>query len=227
MATVPCRAACGASSDGMQSIRGQPIGPRLESATSPQCKSCAALRKREKTLTVLPQSAVRRTPIPESTSEILNPLGEHDRWMRAAIAEAQAAFDEGEVPVGAVIVHEGRVIAAAHNQRETLNDPTAHAEMIALTQAAEALQSWRLLDCALYVTLEPCPMCAGAIVQARLPTVVYGTSDPKAGACHTLYQITSDPRLNHQATVLGGVLGQECRSLLQQFFAEQRALGKK
>jgi tRNA(adenine34) deaminase len=147
--------------------------------------------------------------------------------MRQALDEARAAFEEGEVPIGAVIVHSGRVIAAAHNQRELLNDPTAHAEMIAMTQAAEALGSWRLLDCTLYVTLEPCPMCAGAIVQARIPTVIYGTTDAKAGACHTLYQITSDPRLNHQATVLGGVLADECRSILQEFFAQQRALGKK
>jgi tRNA(adenine34) deaminase len=137
------------------------------------------------------------------------------------------AFDVGEVPVGAVIVFEDRIIAAAHNQRETLRDPTAHAEMIAITQAAEALGSWRLLDCVLYVTLEPCPMCAGAIVQARIPRVVYGTTDPKAGACDTLFNITSDVRLNHQAVVVGGVLQNEARSLLQEFFAQQRALGKK
>jgi len=147
--------------------------------------------------------------------------------MRRALAEARQAFDEGEVPVGAIVVHEGRVIAAAHNQREALNDPSAHAEMIAITQAAEALGSWRLLECTLYVTLEPCPMCAGAIVQARIPTVVYGAADPKGGACHTLYQITTDPRLNHQAAVLGGVLRDECREILQAFFGQQRALGKK
>lgn len=147
--------------------------------------------------------------------------------MRQALAEAQQAFDEGEVPVGAVVVFEDRVIAAAHNQREALNDPTAHAEMVAITQAAEALGSWRLIGCTLYVTLEPCPMCAGAIVQARIPTVVYGTTDPKGGACHTLYQITSDPRLNHQAAVMGGVLRDECREILQTFFGQQRALGKK
>jgi tRNA(adenine34) deaminase len=147
--------------------------------------------------------------------------------MRLALAEARQALDEGEVPVGAVVVHGGRVIAAAHNQREALRDPTAHAEMVAITQAAEALGSWRLIDCTLYVTLEPCPMCAGAIVQARMPTVVYGTTDPKAGACHTLYQITGDARLNHQAAVIGGVLADECRALLHDFFAQQRALGKK
>ena len=147
--------------------------------------------------------------------------------MRLALGEARQAFDEGEVPIGAVVVHEDQVIAAAHNQRETLRDPTAHAEMIAITQAAEALGSWRLLECTLYVTLEPCPMCAGAIVQARLPAVVYGAADPKAGACHTLYQFTADARLNHQAAVLGGVLADECRAILQEFFAQQRALGKK
>lgn len=147
--------------------------------------------------------------------------------MRVALAEARLAFEEGEVPVGAVIVHQERAIALAHNQREMLHDPTAHAEMIAITQAAEALGSWRLLDCTLYVTLEPCPMCAGAIVQSRLPTVVYGATDPKAGACQTLYQIATDPRLNHQAAVIGGVLVDDCRSILQEFFAQQRALGKK
>ena len=156
-----------------------------------------------------------------------NPLGPHDGGMRQALDEARAAFDEGEVPVGAVIVCGDRVIAAAHNQREALGDPTAHAEMIALTQAAEALGSWRLLDCTLYVTLEPCPMCAGAIVQARLPTVIYGAPDPKAGACHSLFQITSDTRLNHQTTTIGGVLEHECRALLQEFFAIQRSQGKK
>jgi tRNA(adenine34) deaminase len=124
-------------------------------------------------------------------------------------------------------VHEGRIIASARNQRETLNDPTAHAEILALTQASEALGSWRLLDCTLYVTLEPCPMCAGAIVQARIPRVVYGATDPKAGACHTLFTITSDPRLNHQCQVVGGVLAEECREALRRFFARQRGLGKK
>ena len=137
------------------------------------------------------------------------------------------AFEADEVPVGAVIVHNDRIIAESHNQRETLNDPTAHAEMIAITQAAEALDSWRLLDCTLYVTLEPCPMCAGAIVQARIPRVIYGTTDPKGGACDTLYQITSDVRLNHQAVAMGGVLREECREILQDFFRKQRALGKK
>ncbi len=151
----------------------------------------------------------------------------HEPWMRRALRQAAAAMEMGEVPVGAVIVHDDTVIAESHNQRETLNDPTAHAEMIAITQAAEALGSWRLLDCTLYVTLEPCPMCAGAIVQSRIPSVIYGTADPKGGACHTLFQITSDIRLNHQALVLGGVLQDECRTILQEFFRQQRAQGKK
>lgn len=156
-----------------------------------------------------------------------SPLSPHEEFMRRALDEAIVAYDEQEVPVGAVIVHRGQVIASAHNQRETLKDPTAHAEMIALTQAATALGSWRLENCVLYVTLEPCPMCAGAIVQARLPVVIYGTTDPKAGACHSLYSITEDPRLNHRAQVLGGVLAEDCKALLQQFFRQQRALGKK
>ena len=160
-------------------------------------------------------------------SQLPNLLDPHDRWMRAALEEAQIAFEENEVPVGAVVVCRERIIGEGHNQREALIDPTAHAEMIAITQAAEALGSWRLLDCALYVTLEPCPMCAGAIVQARLPTVIYGADDPKAGGCHTLYQITDDPRLNHRATVIGGVLREESRSLLRDFFQQQRKLGKK
>jgi tRNA(adenine34) deaminase len=143
--------------------------------------------------------------------------------MEMALEEARTAMAEDEVPVGAVIVSaEQGVIARGHNQREQLMDPTAHAEMIAITQAAQALGSWRLEKCVLYVTLEPCPMCAGAIVQARLPLVVYGAADPKAGACHTLYEITSDARLNHRAQVLGGVLAERCAGILGDFFATKR-----
>lgn len=156
-----------------------------------------------------------------------NPLQLHERWMRLAFDEARAAYEEDEVPVGAIIVHQDQVIAAAHNQREQLNDPTAHAEMIAITQAAEALESWRLIDCTLYVTLEPCPMCAGAIVQARIPNIIYGTTDPKAGACHSMFQLTDDARLNHQCAVLGGVMKEDCKAILQEFFAKQREAGKK
>jgi tRNA(adenine34) deaminase len=155
------------------------------------------------------------------------PLDPHAPWMRRAIELARRAFDEHEVPVGAVVVRHERIIGEGFNQRETLHDPTAHAEMIAISQAAAELGSWRLTECTLYATLEPCPMCAGAIVQARIPTVVYGALDPKAGACHSLYRITEDPRLNHRATVLGGVLGEECGWLLQEFFRHQRAQGKK
>ncbi len=148
-------------------------------------------------------------------------------YMQMALAEAQQAFEEDEVPVGAVIVHGGRVIAAAHNQREALRDPTAHAEMIAITQAAESLGSWRLEDCTLVVTLEPCPMCAGAILQARIPRVVYGAQDPKAGAVHSLYQLLNDARLNHRCEVVSGVLASQCSEILTRFFRQQRALGKK
>ncbi len=151
----------------------------------------------------------------------------HEYYMQLALSEAKAAYEEQEVPVGAVIVRNGAVIASAHNQREMLHDPTAHAEMIALTQAAEAMGDWRLQDCILYVTLEPCPMCAGAIVQSRLPCIVYGTTDPKAGACHSLFQITQDDRLNHQSEVIGGILAEQCQAILQEFFREQRSLGKK
>ncbi len=152
----------------------------------------------------------------------------HVLHMEMALEEAGLAADEDEVPVGAVIVHtEQGLIARAHNQRERLNDPTAHAEMIALTQAAQALGSWRLEDCLLYATLEPCPMCAGAVVQARVPFVVYGCADSKAGACETLYRIASDPRLNHRAQVIGGVLADRCAAVLTDFFAQKRRLGKK
>ena len=152
----------------------------------------------------------------------------HVHHMEMALQEAAVAAAEGEVPVGAVIVSFQRgVIGQAHNQREQLCDPTAHAEMLAVTQAAAALRSWRLEDCALYVTLEPCPMCAGAIIQARLPLLVYGCTDPKAGACDTLYQITSDARLNHRARVVSGVLADQCAAVLSEFFAARRREGKK
>jgi tRNA(adenine34) deaminase len=147
---------------------------------------------------------------------------EHLRFMEMALAEAAAAAADGEAPVGAVIVRDGQVLASARNQREALRDPTAHAEMIAITQAAAALDSWRLTDCTLYVTLEPCPMCAGAIVQARLPTVVYGAADPKAGAARSLFRILDDPRLNHRVEVIEGVLAAECGAVLSEFFQQRR-----
>ncbi|MFO0807300.1 MAG: tRNA adenosine(34) deaminase TadA [Gemmataceae bacterium] len=151
----------------------------------------------------------------------------HLEHMEMALEEAAQAADVDEVPVGAVIVSASRgIVARGYNMREQLKDPTAHAEMIALTQAAQAMQSWRLDDCILYVTLEPCPMCAGAVVLARLPLVVYGAADPKAGACNTLYQIPTDPRLNHRARVVGGVLADRCGAALTEFFAAKRRAGK-
>jgi len=151
----------------------------------------------------------------------------HEHFMKMALEEAELALREDEVPIGAVIVQGDRVIARAHNQREQLHDPTAHAEMIAITQAAEALRSWRLDDCTLYVTLEPCPMCAGAIVQARIPTVVYGAADPKAGAVHTLFRLLDDPRLNHRCLIVSGIMAESCGQILTRFFQRQRQLGKK
>jgi len=151
----------------------------------------------------------------------------HEHYMNLALEEARQAMAEEEVPVGAVIVREEQVVARAHNQREQLSDPTAHAEMIAITQAAAACGSWRLEGCALYVTLEPCPMCAGAILQARIPVVVYGAADPKAGAVRTLYRLLDDPRLNHRCLIVPGVLAEPCAALLSRFFQQQRELGKK
>lgn len=153
---------------------------------------------------------------------MLLPQPEDLDYMRMALAEAQAAAAAGEVPVGAIIVCNDRVIAAAHNQRETLRDPTAHAEMIAITQAAESLGAWRLEGCTLYVTLEPCPMCAGAIVQSRVPRVVYGAVDPKAGAVESLYTLLSDERLNHRPEVTGSVLAEPCGEILTSFFRARR-----
>jgi tRNA(adenine34) deaminase len=142
--------------------------------------------------------------------------------MRLALEEAQQAAAEDEVPVGAIVVAGGRVIGSGHNQREQLADPTAHAEMIAITQAAASLGSWRLEDCTLYVTLEPCPMCAGAILQARLPAVVWGAADPKAGAAETLYRLFDDARLNHRVEHIGHVLADDCGQILTTFFRAKR-----
>jgi tRNA(adenine34) deaminase len=142
--------------------------------------------------------------------------------MAVALEQARKAYALGEVPVGAVVVQDGRIIASAFNLRETRRDPTAHAERLALTLAGEALGTWRLEGCTLYVTLEPCPMCAGAIVQARIARVVYAAADPKAGACDSLYRLVNDPRLNHRAIITRGVLAEPCSELLSQFFRERR-----
>ena len=142
--------------------------------------------------------------------------------MRLAIQQAQIAEENGDVPIGAVIVYKNQIIGKAYNQREQLNDPTAHAEIIALTQAAAYTESWRLNDCTIYVTLEPCPMCAGALVLARMDRLVYGCDDPKTGACKSLYNIVQDERLNHKLEVTSGVLAADCSNLLQEFFLRRR-----
>jgi tRNA(adenine34) deaminase len=142
--------------------------------------------------------------------------------MRLAQREAERALEHEDVPIGAVVVRDGEVIATAHNERELREDPTAHAEVIALRQAASALGTWRVLESVLYVTLEPCTMCAGAIVLARVPRVVYGASDPKAGACGSVLDVLADSRLNHRPEVAGGLLAADCGALLSNFFASRR-----
>ncbi len=148
-------------------------------------------------------------------------------FMREALKLAERAFAENEVPVGAVIVRDGVIIGKGYNQREMLNDPTAHAEMIAITSAATAVEDWRLNDCTLYVTLEPCLMCAGAIVLARIGRIVYGADDPKAGAVRSLYNVLEDKRLNHHPAITFGILAQQSSVLLKDFFQKQRMMGKK
>ncbi len=150
---------------------------------------------------------------------------EDERWMESAIREAEQALKRKEVPIGAVIVHEGRIIGRGYNQTETLQDPTAHAEIIAITAAASGLGSRRLEGCTLYVTLEPCAMCAGAIVLARIPRLVYATADPKAGACGTLYNLVQDQRLNHRVELVRGILEPRCGALLKEFFKLVRTDG--
>jgi tRNA(adenine34) deaminase len=143
-------------------------------------------------------------------------------FMRLAIREAQAALDHDDVPIGAVVVRDGEVIGAGHNERELRQDPTAHAELIAMREASRALGSWRVLDAVLYVTLEPCAMCAGAIVLARVPRVVYGATDPKAGAAGSVLDVLDQPRLNHRPAVARGLLAEECALLLTDFFGSRR-----
>ncbi len=146
----------------------------------------------------------------------------HEFWMREAIAEARKAEEIGEVPIGAVIVYEDEIIGRGYNLRETTFDATAHAEMVAIREASRHLGAWRLLNCRLYVTLEPCPMCAGAIVQSRVPQLIYGTIDPKAGCAGTLMNLLQESRFNHRTDVVEGILQEECASLLTQFFRRLR-----
>jgi tRNA(adenine34) deaminase len=153
--------------------------------------------------------------------ERFSPQDEH--FMRLAIREAQRALEHDDVPIGAVVVREGEVIGAAHNEREQRADPTAHAEILALREAARALGSWRVLDSVLYVTLEPCAMCAGAMVLGRVPRVVYGCTDPKAGAAGSVLDVLGERRLNHRPEVSGGLLAGECAALLHDFFATRRS----
>jgi len=148
--------------------------------------------------------------------------GADERFMARAIDQAYIAEENGDVPIGCVVVYQGQVIAKAYNQREQLNDPTAHAEIIALTQAAEFVGNWRLHGCTIYVTLEPCPMCAGALVLARMDRLVYGCDDPKTGAVRSLYSIVQDGRLNHRLEVTAGVLAEKCTAQLQEFFRRRR-----
>jgi tRNA(adenine34) deaminase len=152
--------------------------------------------------------------------------GFDEAMMERALELAREAADLGEVPVGSVIVHDRRIVSQAFNLRETLQDPTAHAERLAITLAGRALGSWRLEGCTLYVTLEPCPMCAGAIVQSRITRVVYGAADTKAGACASLYTLVSDPRLNHRAAITAGVLERQCGEILSRFFQDRRLSSK-
>ena len=148
--------------------------------------------------------------------------GDDIRFMRLALEEAGFAFSEGEVPVGAILVKDGSIITRAHNQRERSNDPSAHAEVIALREAARIIGSWRLSDATLYVTKEPCIMCAGTMVNARLGRLVYGCRDSKGGAVESLYTLLNDPRLNHQVEVLSGILEEECAEILKMFFKDKR-----
>ncbi len=162
-------------------------------------------------------SATREMRTPRNVSDV------DVAMMRRALALADEAAAMGEVPVGAVVYRGEEIIAEAFNLRESENDPTAHAELIAMRKAGEALGEWRLSGCSLAVTLEPCPMCAGALVNARVERVIYGAADPKAGACHTLYKIPSDTRLNHRVEIIRGVMEPECRRQLQAFFQQRRA----
>jgi len=154
-------------------------------------------------------------------------MDDHHTYMQAALEQASLAEAGGDVPVGAVVVRDGRIIAAAHNRRTIDRDPTAHAEMLAIRAAAAAVGDWRLAGCTMVVTLEPCCMCAGAIVLARIDRLVYGAADPKAGAVESLYRLCGDERLNHRVEVIGGVCARQCGDVLTRFFRKQRAMGKK
>ena len=147
---------------------------------------------------------------------------EHKKWMKLAFREAEKAYERGEVPIGAVVVNNGQIIGRGYNQCESLNDPTAHAEIIAITSATNTIKNWRLENCSLYVTKEPCPMCAGALINSRIDMVIFGMYDEKEGCCGSLYQLCRDPRFKHQLAVKGGVMENSCRLIMQEFFKKQR-----
>ena len=147
---------------------------------------------------------------------------EHKKWMKLAFREAEKAYERGEVPIGAVVVNNGQIIGRGYNQCESLNDPTAHAEIIAITSATNTIKNWRLENCSLYVTKEPCPMCAGALINSRIEMVIFGMYDEKEGCCGSLYQLCRDPRFKHQLAVKGGVMENSCRLIMQEFFKKQR-----
>ena len=147
---------------------------------------------------------------------------EHKKWMKLAFREAEKAYERGEVPIGAVVVQNDQIIGRGYNQCESLNDPTAHAEIIAITSATNTIKNWRLENCSLYVTKEPCPMCAGALINSRIDMVIFGMYDEKEGCCGSLYQLCRDPRFKHQLAVKGGVMEASCRLIVQEFFKKQR-----
>ena len=149
-------------------------------------------------------------------------IKEHEKWMKLAFREAEKAYERGDVPIGAVVVQNDQIIGRGYNQCESLNDPTAHAEIIAITSATNTIKNWRLETCSLYVTKEPCPMCAGALINARLGMLIFGMYDEKEGCCGSLYQLCRDPRFKHQLAVKGGVMESSCRLIVQEFFKKQR-----
>ena len=149
---------------------------------------------------------------------------DHEKWMKLAFCEAEKAYAQNEIPIGAVVVQNGQIIGRGYNQCESLNDPTAHAEIIAITSASNTIKDWRLVDCSLYVTKEPCPMCAGALLNSRIKFLGFGMYDAQEGCCGSLYQICRDPRFKHQLTVKGGILQDNCNSLMQDFFKTIRKL---
>ena len=152
-------------------------------------------------------------------------IKDHEKWMKLAFCEAEKAFEQNEIPIGAVVVQNGQIIGRGYNQCESLNDPTAHAEIIAITSASNTIKDWRLVDCSLYVTKEPCPMCAGALINSRVSHLIFGAYDEEKGCCGSLYQLCGDRRLDSRTTVKGGVEEEKCTLILQEFFQLQRDKG--